>query len=317
LPQVEAAALAMTEPMWSARYASIRVPGLDSVPEPPGGGPYYSPVSPGYFRTMGARILRGRAFTERDVPGSAPVVIVTETLARMLWPGEDALGRCFVHLDEDESLCREVVGIVENTQYSSVEGEPTAMFFSPIAQQPGGSWRTLFVRLAGDPDRAIPAVRRALVELEPGLPHVQAEMLSTRVDAQILPWRLGATLFSAFGVLALLLAGLGLYGVIAYDVAQRRRELGIRIAFGARALTLVRMVLREAASILLLGLIAGLALAGWAAGYVEPLLFQVSPRDPAVLIGVAALLLAIGLAAAALPAWRAGRVQPTEALREE
>ena len=181
----------------------------------------------------------------------------------------------------------------------------------------GASWRTLFVRLRGTPEEAIPAIRRALVQLEPGLPHVQARLLSTNVDPQLQPWRLGATLFTAFGALALLLSAVGLYGVIAYDVALRRRELGVRVAFGARAANLVGMVLSDATRVLVLGLLAGLAAAGWAAAYIEPLLFGVSPRDPAVLGAVAALLLVVGILAAALPAWRAARVQPTDALRDE
>ena len=317
LPEVQAAALGTSEPMSSARYATIRVPGRDSVPVPPGEGLHFTPVSTDYFRTVGARIVRGRPFTDGDVAGSSPVSIVTESLAHLLWPGEDALGKCFVHVDEDEVVCREVVGVVENTHYSTVEGEPTAMIFSPMAQAPGGTWRTLFVRLNGDPATSIGAVRRALVQLEPGLPHVQAQLLRTRVDPQLQPWRLGATLFSAFGALALLLASLGLYGVIAYDVAQRRRELGVRVAFGARARNLVGMVLRDAMRVIVLGLLAGLAIAGWAAPRIEPLLFDVSAGDPIVLATVSMLLFAIGLAAATLPARRAARVQPIEALRDE
>jgi predicted permease len=317
LPEVEAAALGMTSPMNSALYGSIRVPGLDSVPNPPGGGPYFSAVTPDYFRTLGARIVRGRPFTSRDVSGSTAVVIVTELLARMLWPGQDALGRCLVHLNEDEQTCREVVGVVEDSRYSTVEGEPTAMFFSPLAQASGRGWRTLFVRLNDDPAAGIAAVRRALVALEPGLPHVRATLLRTRVDPQLQPWRLGATMFTVFGALALVLAAVGVYGVIAYDVARRRRELGVRVAFGARAPGLVAMVLGDAVKLTAVGALAGVALAGWAAPLIEPLLFRVSPRDPVVLAAVAALILTIGLLAAAMPAVRAARVQPTEALREE
>jgi predicted permease len=317
LPEVEAAALGTSVPMWSALYASIRLPGQDSVAEPTDGGPYYSPVSADYFRTMGARVLRGRVFTDGDVAGSAPVAVVTASLARLLWPGEDAVGRCFFHGRDADGVCRTVVGVVEDTRYSSLEAEPTPMFFVPLAQEPTMGWRTLFVRFAGDTGEGIAAVRRALDRIEPGLPHVQATPLQTRVDPQIQPWRLGASLFSAFGALALLLVGIGLYGVVAYDVSQRRRELGIRLAIGARGRALVRMVLGQAMSMVVLGLVVGLALTGWAAGYVEPLLFQVSPRDPAVLVGVAALLFVIGVGAASVPAWRAARIRPTETLRED
>ncbi|MGH7575555.1 MAG: ADOP family duplicated permease [Longimicrobiales bacterium] len=317
LPEVEAAALAMTEPMWSARYGDIRVPGLDSVPRPRGEGPFFTPVSPDYFRAIGARILRGRPFTADDVPGSAAVAIVTESMARLVWPGEDPLGRCFVVLDLRDDACRVIVGLMEDTRYSTLEDDPTPMFFLPMAQGPSWSARTLFVRLKGEPDLAIAAVRRALLQIEPGLPHVRAQLLRSRVDPQLQPWRLGSTLFTAFGLLALVMSGLGLYGVVAYDVAQRRREFGVRTALGARATTLVTMVLRDAGRVIVLGLAAGLALAVWAAVRIESLLFDVPGRDPAVLAAAAALLLAIGLLAAALPAWRAARIEAMEVLREE
>jgi putative ABC transport system permease protein len=251
------------------------------------------------------------------VSGSIPVAIVTERTARMIWPGEDALGRCFVHENEPEGPCREIVGIVEDTRYRQVLGEPSVMYYLPIAQVPGYAMRYLLVRPRGDTDAAIAAIRGALRSIEPGLPHVQARVLSERVDPQLQPWRLGAVLFSAFGTLALMLAGIGLFGVVAYDVAQRTRELGVRTALGARAASLVRLVMTDALRIVIVGTIIGLAAAAWTAPRIEPLLYGVTPRDPPVLVAVAAILLAIGALAAAIPAWRAARIQPTEALREE
>jgi hypothetical protein len=262
--------------------------------------------------------MRGRPFTDADVAGSAPVVIVTESLARLLWPGEEAVGRCLMHLrDEEQPLpCREVVGVAEDTRHGGILSEPTFIYFLPLAQQPafGG---TLLVRTrAGDPDAVAP-VRAALQTLEPGMPRVTVQRLQDRLDPQLQPWRLGAAMFSGLGALALLLAALGLYGVITYDVAQRRRELGVRVALGARAWNLMRIVLRDALLVVSAGLVIGLAAAGFAAPFIESLLFDVSPRDPLVMGSVAVLLLAIALAAAALPAWRAAQVLPTEALREE
>jgi predicted lysophospholipase L1 biosynthesis ABC-type transport system permease subunit len=167
-----------------------------------------------------------------------------------------------------------------------------------------------------DWEHAMPAVRQALHALEPGLPHVQLRALSHRIDPQLQPWRMGG-LFAAFGVLALLLAALGLYGVVAYDVAQRTREFGVRLALGARSRNVMGIVLGDAIRVVALGLAAGVALAVWAAPRLESLLFNVAARDHMVLGAVAALLLAVACIAALLPGLRAIRIQPVQALREE
>ncbi|HEX2167533.1 MAG TPA: FtsX-like permease family protein, partial [Longimicrobiales bacterium] len=319
LPHVEAAAITTTAPMTSAFWGGMGVPGMDSAPLPDDAeeGPYFASVSTDYFRTVGARIISGRAFSDADVSGSRPVAIVTERTARMIWPGEEAVGKCFVNLNETDGACREVVGVVEDTRYREVLAEPSMMYYLPVAQVPAFALRTLLVRPRGDVDAAARAVRDALASLEPGLPHVQVTPLSSRVDPQLQPWRLGAFLFTGFGALALLLSTLGLYGVVAYDIAQRKRELGIRVALGAGSARVLTMVIGDAVRVIAAGLVIGLLAAVFAAQYVEPLLFDVSPRDPRVL-GVAALLLiAVAVAAAALPAWRAAHVHPTEALRED
>jgi putative ABC transport system permease protein len=316
LPHVETAALSVTEPLWSRIYGFVRLPGIDSV-----AGVrevIYSSVSADYFRTMGTRMLQGRPISDADVHGSPAVAVVSETLARLLWPHENAVGRCFMTSTQPDAPCREVVGVVEDIRYSGVLDEPSLMYYLPLAQAARrGTMRSLLVRFSGDPASGIGAVRTALHALEPGLPYVRATLLRERVAPALMPWRLGAAMFTAFGVLALFLATLGLYGVVAYDVAQRRRELGVRVALGARAATLLRMVLGHAARVVILGLLVGMAIAGFGARWIQPLLFEVSARDPAVHAAVAALLLVIALCAAALPAWRAARVQPTEALRDD
>ena len=316
LPQVDAAALSMTQPLYSMLFARVHVPGIDSIPTT---SPIiYSAVTPDYFRTMGARLLQGRPFATTDVMGSPRVAIVTQSLAELLWPGGNAIGKCFMTSREAGAPCREVVGVVEPTRYSAVLETPTLMYYEPLAQTENrGSMRALLVRLRGDPDAAIAGVRRALYGLEPGLPHVNALMLAELVAPALQPWRLGAVMFTAFGALALLLASLGLYGVIAYDVTQRRRELGVRLALGARTSAVLGMVLVGAVRIIGAGLLAGLLLAALLARRVEPLLFDVSGRDPLVLGAVACVLLAVGVLAAALPGWRATQVQPVEALRDD
>jgi putative ABC transport system permease protein len=316
LPDVEAAAISMVSPLSGSLYGFIRVPGLDSIPSVPD-GILYNAISPGYFAATGTRVLRGRPFDERDVSGATPVVIVNASLADLLWPGEDAVGRCLVHTREQPGppQCREVVGIAEDVRHGGILAGAPANYFLPIAQVPGFDMRTLLVRTGDSDARTLESVRVALQTLEPGLPRVRMQRLQERMDPQLQPWRLGAAMFTGLGALALLLAGLGLYGVVAYDVAQRTRELGVRAALGARAGSLVRMVLGDAFVVVALGLVTGLAAAGFAAPYIEPLLFQISPRDPVVLALVSALILGTTLAAAALPALRAARVLPTQALR--
>jgi putative ABC transport system permease protein len=318
LPEVEAGGLSMTGPMWSGMGAGIRIPGRDSVSTPPGmAGFSFDAVSPGYFRALGTRVVRGRAFTETDVAGAVPVAMVTESLARWLWPGESAVGQCLVHVAGDDPPCREVVGVVESIRHRNVQDAPTPMFFIPMAQSPQYRMRVLTIQTRNDPEQALGSVRRALHEIEPGLPPVQARLLRHRIEPQLQPWRLGASLFSAFGVLALVLAGLGLYGVVAYDVSQRRRELGVRRAFGARTWNVMALVLGDAYRVIVTGLLVGLAVAAWAAPRLETLLFDVAPRDTAVLGAVAVILLVVGGVAAFVPGLRAVGVEPAEALRDD
>jgi putative ABC transport system permease protein len=317
LPDVEAAAISTTAPMWIQLFGYIQVPGLDTLPERVRTNTLYASVSTDYFRTVGARIVRGRAFSDTDVPGSPRVAIVTQDLADLLWPGEAPLGKCIVQRRDPEKNCASIVGIVEHTRYDDVLAEPTPMYYLPLKQEPGFGLRNILVRPRSHDRDAIHAIGEALQTLEPGLPHVSTQWLSDEVKPQLQPWRLGATLFTAFGVLALLLAAVGIYGVITYDVEQRRRELGVRVALGARARSLVRLVMNDAVTVVAAGLVAGLITAAIVTRFMEPLLYNVPSRDPAVLLSASVLLLAVACGAAGLPAWRAAGAQPTDALRED
>jgi predicted permease len=317
LPEVESAALSTTAPMWAMMFGYFRVPGLDTLPERVRDHTIYASVSTDYFRTIGARIVRGRAFRESDVRGSPHVAIVTQDLADLVWPGQEPLGKCIVQVRDPQQNCARIVGIVEHTRYDDVLGAPTPMYYLPLTQVPGFALRNLLVRPRSTDHDAIAAVRAAMQALEPGLPHVSVQWISDKVAPQLQPWRLGAALFTAFGVLALLLAAVGIYGVITYDVEQRRRELGVRVALGARARSLVRLVLGDAVGVVGLGLVVGLMTAGIVSPFVEPLLYGVQGRDPFVLICVSVMLLVVACSAAGLPAWRAAGAQPTDALRED
>ncbi|MCI0435044.1 MAG: ABC transporter permease, partial [Gemmatimonadetes bacterium] len=317
LPSVERAAIGIAVPFWSSISTELSVPGRDSLPRSTDGGPYYNGVTPDYFETVGTRIVRGRAFTDADGLGAPRVAILSETMARMFWPNEDALGKC-MRVGADTVPCSEIVGIAEDARRQSLEDVPVMQYYVPLAQrQVTASLRVLFIRPRGDAAAAIGVVRRELATLRSDLPFAEIRTLASLVDPHVRPWRLGAALFTAFGALALMLAALGLYAVIAYAVAQRTQEVGVRVALGARSADVARLVLSQSMRVVLAGIMIGLAIALAAGSAVQPLLFRQSARDPAVLVGVALVLLMIGLAAGIVPLRRALRIDPISALRQD
>jgi predicted permease len=316
-PGVESAALGTSLPFYSSWAEAVSLPGRDSLPLTSEGGPYFQAVTSDFLRTMGMQLVRGRSFTAADRGGTARVALVNQTAARLWWPGEDPIGRC-MRVGGDTMPCTEVVGIVANTRRQSLLEDETVMFFVPIEQAP--AWvnsRIMFVRTSGEPTRVIGSIRRQLQVAVPNLPYVEAETLSELISPEMRSWRLGATMFGAFGLLALVLAAVGLYGVLAYDVAQRLHEIGVRVALGAGARNVAGLVVRAGLRVVALGGLIGVAIAGASGGLVAPLLYRTSPRDPAVFGAVVAVLFGVALAATLVPAWRAVRVDPITALRAE
>jgi predicted permease len=314
LPGVEHASLAKSIPLRSASAGSIRPVGrAEPLTAPGGDATYVNDVAPGFFETMGTQVLEGRDFlpTERD----GPVVIVNEATARAGWPGRSAVGEC-VHL-EDGGPCTFVVGVVENARRFFVRESAALLFYRPLPRTAEDGQRALFVRVATDDGNTRAAVTRALQALEPDLPFVRTQMLGDALDPQIRPWRLGVAVFTAFGVLTLLLAALGLYGALSYTVAQRTREIGVRVAVGARRWDVVRLVVGDSLRVALAGIIVGTMISLFAGRWIANLLFDVSPHDPVVFASVSASLLATALLAALVPSWRATRVDPVVALRAD
>jgi predicted permease len=314
-PDVEAASLAIGLPFGVGFGDDIRVPGRAGIPELKGGGPFVNAVTSEYFRTVGTRIVRGRSFTADDRAGSAPVVVVNETMAATLWPNEDALGRCFSI--GQSPACAEVVGVAADTRRFQLREDEAMWFYLPLGQEQGLSGTQLLVRPAGDANQLLADLKRTLIDLDPTIRFVNAAVLQDRVDAQLRPWQLGAAVFSVMGVLALVVAAVGLYSLMSYVVAYRAHEIGVRMALGARPADVVRLVVREGLTLAAAGVVTGFALALAAAGPVEPLLFDTSPREPIVFAAVAVTLLAMAVAATLLPAARARRVSPVEAMRAE
>jgi predicted permease len=316
LPGVERAAVVVGTPFQSSASIDLRVPGWDSIPKLPGGGPYIRSVSDDYFATAGTRLVRGRAFTAADVAGAARVSIVNETMAKTLWPNRDAVGQCLLI---DTMPCSRVIGVVEDVRRFSLREEPAMQYYIPLGQERalGFGGRKMFIRARGDLATLRESLRDEILGMNPAISYVTLEMLQDSLDPQIRPWRLGATMFGVFGGLALLVAAIGLYSVIAYVVTQRSHELGVRIALGAQVGNIVRLVVRYGVGLALVGIVIGTVLAINAGRWVEPLLFDTSPRDPVTFGVVAAVLLLVALVASLVPAWRASRVDPIEALRAE
>ena len=317
VPGVEASTRAGSVPMQGGWWWNVVVPGLDTAytNHVGGGQMLLQPASPEYFQAMGTRLVRGRGFTEADQATSPLVSVLSRAMATAFWKGADPIGRC-VKIGVDTAPCRRVVGIAEDIVQSQFGGEPELTYYVPTTQwHPEGGG--LFVRTRGPADRYAEPVRVALQREMPGDAYVTTRPMSDLLGTRMRQWDLGATMFTIFGGLALVVAAIGLYSVAAYGVAQRTHELGVRLALGAESRDLVRLVLGEGLRLSAIALTLGLAVALIAGRFVAPLLFETSPRDPLVLAGVAAVLLFTSLAASTIPALRAARVDPNCALRDE
>ena len=312
-PDVENATLALTVP-FSATYSDdVYLPGADSASKL--GAFIMQGASTSYFATLGTQIRRGRNFTDADRAGTPLVTIVSESMARGLWPSQDPVGQC-IKMSERTNPCRTVIGVAEDVKLGNFGGDAQLVMYLPEAQL-GTNFYTVFVRVRGDAAAAVDGIRRAMQPMMPGAAYLQLRTLDSIVAPSMRSWRLGATMFATFGALALLLAALGLYGVIAHSVAQRTHEMSVRVALGARTRDVAGLVIRESMRIVAAGVVLGVMAALVAGRWISPLLFEVSPRDPIVLVAVVVILLAVALLASWIPAARAARVEPAVALRAD
>jgi len=311
LPGVEAAAATVAHPLGYATARWISVPGRDSIPQLSSGGPYFQQVTPAYFAAMGTPV-RGRAFTSADRVGS--VAIVNETMARLLWPGENALGKCFV---VETKICTEVVGVVPDARRFSAVEDASMVFYVPFSGNSDQYITALVVRARGRPEDWIGPIRSAIQETAPNLPFASITLLADLLAPSIRPWRLGSAMFAGFALLALVLSAVGLYGVLVYVVTQRTHEMGVRVAMGAQRWDVQRLMVSHGVRVAAVGAAIG-ALAGLVAGRVlSSLLYGVSPRDPLVLFAAVVVPVVVAAVASYLPARRASRVDPVVALRAE
>ncbi len=280
---------------------------------------FFNRAGPGYFGAMGTKLIAGREFDDHDTLASPKVAVVNEVFARKYFSGANPVGRTF-HLEAEagkpEPLIQ-IVGLVKNTKYYELREDFRPIGFFPIAQdQEPGPGATFVLRLAGSPSAFISAAKSAVAAVNPTM-GIEFRSFSGQLEESLLRERLMARLSGGFGLLAGLLATMGLYGVIAYTVARRRNEIGVRIALGADRRRVIRLVLREAMLLLGIGLPAGILIAVWAGRAAATLLFGLQPYDPITMVAATCLLAAVATAAAYGPARRAAALEPMVALREE
>jgi putative ABC transport system permease protein len=315
-PGVVGVALADHAPMLGGSAMKLWVPGADTTL-----GAYYNSVSPEFFTVAGVRILAGRALTADDRRDPGGAVVVNATMAKQVWPRESPFGKCII-LGKSTAACSTVVGIAEDSRMRSIlESKPSAQYFLPLrsaVDSESVAPRTILVRTRAGGWFAADAIARSeLRRLVPTAEAVSFNPMTTYLEPQLRPWRLGATLFTAFGLLALVVATIGVHGVIAYSFSQRTHELGVRTALGASVRDTYELVLGEALRLTAIGVAVGVLLALGLGRLVASLLYATSARDPLVIAIAASVLVGAGTAASLVPAWRAARTDPMIALRAE
>jgi predicted permease len=317
VPGVDAASISMYPPLSGGDGAWTQNVGVDGQPPAAGaaGTVYFNTVSSGYFRTIGMTLLHGRDVTDSDAAGGDPVVIVNDTLARRFFPGRDALGHhVTIGLDKSRQNLQ-IVGVVSDAKYQRLQEEPRSVAYLPWRQQ--RSIANMFVELrAGSPAAVAGAVRSQLREIDAVVPmHLQT--VEERIRESLVTERVLATLATLLAGVAALLASAGLYGLLAYGVARRTREIGLRLALGALPRSVTAQILAESLILTSAGVVAGLGAALALGRFTSGLVFQVAPGDPISIAAAAALMLAVACLASLPPAWRAARIDPVLALKAE
>ena len=283
-------------------------------------------VTPGYFEALGIPIVRGRGFSDRDAESSPRVIVVDERLARHFWPNNDPVGRRMRFPSDPKDLLKidqqtvwyTVIGVARTLRYEHLDdsGAIVGAYYLANAQQPSGNF-TFALKTSGDPASVVSALRGEIARLDPDLALFDIHTMSERIDLSLASRRTSMLLANAFGAVALFLASLGIYGVLAYLVAQRTREIGIRVALGSSRTGILALVLREGSKLVAIGFAVGIVAAASMQKAIAAQTYGVRPLDPVVLLGVMVVLAAIALLACAVPARRAMRVDPMVALRYE
>ena len=318
VPGISDAAFTYSLPIDGSNWNSIFIVGDKPVPprsQLPSAA--FTPVSAGFFETMGMRLIRGRFFDGTDSATAPKVTVINESLAKRLWPGEDAVGKRLKQgWPETPNEWREVVGVVADVKLNGVAAETPMQAYLPLPQEPPESM-AIVARTQGDPAAAGPAIEAAMQQLNKDLPLFQIRTMDDVLGTSLARQRMSMLVFVIFALVALTLASIGLYGVVAHGVTERMHEIGVRIALGAEQWHVVGMIVRQGLSMALVGTANGVAGAIALSRWIQSLLFGVTATDPATLAAVVTVLLAVAVVACSVPAWRATRVDPTSALRAE
>lgn len=319
LPGVRAAALTHALPIaagvqWNTSFyaADKPIPQRAQFPDTE-----FTPISANYFEALGIRLLQGRWFNSADTANAAPVAVINAALARRIWPSENPIGKRLKRgLPEYDSSWLEVVGVVADVKAYGVETSTPSQTYVPVAQLPPTSF-WLAVRTTGDPLQAVVAVEGAIHSIDKDLPVFAIRSMDQVLGSSRAQRRLILTVLVSFAALALLLAAVGIYGVISYSVRQRTHELGIRVALGAQRRDVLKLILTQGLKLTVLGVVLGLGAAAMLTRWMETLLFNVRPTDPLTFTIIALVLLLVALLACYIPARRATKVDPLVALRCE
>jgi predicted permease len=322
LPGVSASAVSVGLPFSMSWGSNVFAPGRE-LPRLQS-NPFQYAVTPGYFDALGIRLIAGRLLTDGDRAGMAPVMLINQTMARLYFPSMNPVGAC-LKVGADTMPCTTIVGVVSNTHRQDLVEGLIAQLYRPLDQlAPAVTDRTvsffgytMVVRTRGDAAQFAESLRRTMQSVSSSVPYATVAPMRQLLGRQTRGWELGARVFTAFGALALVLAAVGLFSVVAFTVGQRMHEFGVRSALGAQATDLLRLTLVRGLVPAVFGIVVGVMLALLGGRFVGDLLFETSPRDPAVLGGASAVLLAAAVVASLVPALRATKVDPTIALRAE
>jgi predicted permease len=316
LPEVASAALATRLPVTlDLSMSGIYIEGHQQSPDDQ---PYvvdHTYVGPGYFATFGIQLLQGRDFDNRDTDDSPQVAVINETMARTYWPGEDPVGKRF-HADGLDGPPIEIVGVCRDYNVRTIGEEPRPYIHWALSQTYHSTSR-LVVRTNGDPSAMVGHLRQEMLAMEPDLVFIEADTMPMLIEVTLLPVRMGAVLIGLFGILGMILASVGLYGVIAYSVSRRTHEMGLRIALGAETGDVLKLVLQQGMVVVGVGIVLGLAGAAAVSRVLSSVLYGVSAVDPVSFGAAVAVLVSVAALANYIPAKRATRVDPVIALRYE
>ena len=272
-----------------------------------------------FFAATGTKLLRGRTFSKGRADASEPyTVVVNQAMADELWPNEDPLGKC-VRFDTAKAPCTTVIGVSQTAMLSDITEKPSPHFYLPLGHMSFDGGRVRAVVLRSNPQSMPAALAEVHTLMRAEFPQVYSRTvtMAQSMEPEYRPWRLGAIVFSLFGVLALIVAAIGVYSTVSYAVGQRTHEFGIRAALGATMADVLRQVLGEGLRVVVVGVVVGVLLALAGGRLIAALLYGIAPSDPVVMVAAASVLLATATMASLVPAWRAAKADPVTALRAE